>query len=262
MSTTQEAERPTDQEILDYERKLKEEMTGSQPLVGDLSPDLSTLQAEYADGSPIFLRKIQSLSQTHPRMRSIKKDGNCFYRAFCFGFCDAYIRMMGSEDGRRWCRKAMEMVEGTRSLLEKAGYDPIVSEDFYEPFKDALAVGEPNAEGLPGASYEVAVGKLVEMFRTENRDLYEAFILDSYPSLDAFIASQVEPMNIESDQIHIVAMSNALKVSVKVADLDISDTDLNFHEISPMEPLEGVDEKDQPVITLLYRPGHYDLVYK
>ncbi|KAI8850556.1 peptidase C65 Otubain-domain-containing protein [Chytridium lagenaria] len=249
-------DRPTDQEILDYERKLKQELTGDQPLVGALT-DLTHLRLEYATGSPIFQRKIETLATTHPCMRSIKKDGNCFYELSALRFAMLWRGMMG---------------KATRGLLKEGGYDPIVSEDFYEPFREAVGVGE-------GAErYEEAAEKLVEMFRTEytsdtivcymrlvtaallktNRDLYEAFILDSYPSLDAFIASQVEPMNIESDQIHIVAMSNALKINIKVADLDATDTDLNFHEFSPMDPVVGVEV---PTITLLYRPGHYDIVY-
>ncbi|KAJ3210056.1 OTU domain, ubiquitin aldehyde binding [Dinochytrium kinnereticum] len=274
-----DASRPTDQEILDYERKLKQEMTGSQPLVGDLT-DLTPLRLEYAEGAAIFQKKIEALSQTHPHMRSIKKDGNCFYRAFCFAFCESYVRRLCS-GGDGWCRVALKQVEGTRELLKEAGYDPIVSEDFYEPFRDALNVAEPAEAGGAGLGCEEAVAKLIEIFRTEytsdtivcymrlvtaallktNRDLYEAFILDSYPSLDAFIASQVEPMNIESDQIHIVAMANALKVSIKVADLDTSDSELNYHELTPMDPMQAVPVKDQPVITLLYRPGHYDIVY-
>lgn len=65
-------------------------------------------------------------------------------------------------------------------------------------------------------------------------------------------------MNVESDQIHIVAMANALKITVKVANLDSTPTDMNFHEISPME-IEYTG--DAPSVGLLYRPGHYDILY-
>ena len=64
----------------------------------------------------------------------------------------------------------------------------------------------------------------------------------------------------ESDQIHIVAMANAFGVTIKVANLDNSSTpnnEINMHEISPMmDSVSGV-----PVITILYRPGHYDIIY-
>jgi ubiquitin thioesterase protein OTUB1 len=66
-------------------------------------------------------------------------------------------------------------------------------------------------------------------------------------------------VNIESDQIHIVAICNAIGVTCKVVYLDSSSTDvLNTHTISPMnEELPGA-----PVICLLYRPGHYDILYE
>lgn len=65
-------------------------------------------------------------------------------------------------------------------------------------------------------------------------------------------------MNVESDQIHIVAMANALGVAVKVANLDQSgDKECNFHEITPIDGFQGV----QPMVGLLYRPGHYDIIY-
>jgi Peptidase C65 Otubain len=59
---------------------------------------------------------------------------------------------------------------------------------------------------------------------------------------------------------HIVAMANAFGLEVRVANLDTTTTDkgINYHEISAMEPI-AVD--NAPQIALLYRPGHYDILY-
>jgi ubiquitin thioesterase protein OTUB1 len=62
-------------------------------------------------------------------------------------------------------------------------------------------------------------------------------------------------VHVESDEIHIVAMANVFGITVRVANLDRSDTKLNFHEISPNDESIGF-------ISLLYRPGHYDIVYE
>jgi ubiquitin thioesterase protein OTUB1 len=89
--------------------------------------------------------------------------------------------------------------------------------------------------------------------------LYEAFVLDSHPSLDDFISKNVEPLDQESDQIHIVAMSNAFGITIKIGNLDSTPCKdgINFHSISPMfNQVEGC-----PPLTLLYRPGHYDILY-
>ena len=67
-------------------------------------------------------------------------------------------------------------------------------------------------------------------------------------------------VNVEADQIHITAMANLLGIRIKVANLDPTATPdgINYHDIEPMEPLP-VD--DQTSIVLLYRPGHYDILY-
>lgn len=69
----------------------------------------------------------------------------------------------------------------------------------------------------------------------------------------------IPKVGIEADQPHIVAIANALGVTIKIANLDPTVTDgVNYHELSPMEPL-AVD--DSPEVVLLYRPGHYDILY-
>ena len=71
-------------------------------------------------------------------------------------------------------------------------------------------------------------------------------------------------MGIESDQIHIVAMVNEFGVSVQVETLDLSPTsggEINHHVISPMDPDLDEGASPTPVLHLLYRPGHYDVLY-
>lgn len=55
-------------------------------------------------------------------------------------------------------------------------------------------------------------------------------------------------------------MANVFGLEIKVANLDTteSSTGINYHEISAMEPIQ-VD--NAPTISLLYRPGHYDILY-
>lgn len=206
-------------------------------------------------------------------MRSVRKDGNCFYRAFAFRFCELLLQNRGMQ----WQKVAIERAKESKALLTTMGYDMGLLEDFWEGFDNALTLhSSPEDEFKSDAESAAA---LLEMFQTQHlcdtivcylrlvtaallkrdRDLYEAFILDDYPSLDAFISSCVDPMNVESDQIHIVAMANAFGIDIRVANLDTTPSDsINYHDISPMEPMQ-VDQV--PCITLLYRPGHYDILY-
>lgn len=78
-------------------------------------------------------------------------------------------------------------------------------------------------------------------------------------------------MGEESDHIHITALSDALGVPVRVVYLDRSSCDsggvsVNHHDFIPAAGNSSdasVDSSDtiNPSITLLYRPGHYDIMY-
>lgn len=85
-----------------------------------------------------------------------------------------------------------------------------------------------------------------------------------------FCKSSVEPMGEESDHVHITALSDALGVPIRVVYLDRSSCDtggvsVNHHDFIPYGALQtaasGSTEAISPFITLLYRPGHYDILY-
>lgn len=79
-------------------------------------------------------------------------------------------------------------------------------------------------------------------------------------------------MGEESDHVHITALSDALGVPIRVVYLDRSSLDsggisVNHHDFSPaaaaadLPNTSGSSETVSPFITLLYRPGHYDILY-
>ena len=198
-------------------------------------------------------------------MRSVKKDGNCFYRALAYALSEYMMTLHGSQ----WHQYMQQRASQTKDLLSSMGYDMDLFQDFYDLFHQSIQFTKNDTLQVEEFfNTEYMSDTVVCYFRLVTaailkRDsiLYEAFILDSFPSIQEFSATQVEPMNVESDQIHIVAMSNALGIDIKIANLDPSPTHgkgINYHEISPMEPS---NVSDAPVITLLYRPGHYDILY-
>lgn len=77
-------------------------------------------------------------------------------------------------------------------------------------------------------------------------------------------------MGEESDHVHITALSDALGIPIRVVYLDRSSCDtggvsVNHHDFTPvagdLPSASGSSEKKNPFITLLYRPGHYDILY-
>jgi hypothetical protein len=58
-------------------------------------------------------------------------------------------------------------------------------------------------------------------------------------------------------QIQIMALCQALDYPLKIAYLDRSGGTLNFHDIHLSEAIP----KTRHSLRMLYRPGHYDLLY-
>ncbi|KAM0867475.1 hypothetical protein ACQ4PT_041981 [Festuca glaucescens] len=70
---------------------------------------------------------------------------------------------------------------------------------------------------------------------------------------------KVIPMWAEGDEVHLVALTDVLHVPLQIVIVDISATEEpNTHII-----YESPDDLPLvPCVTLLYRPGHYDIIYK
>ncbi|CAN4106399.1 unnamed protein product [Withania somnifera] len=96
---------------------------------------------------------------------------------------------------------------------------------------------------------------------------FEPFILGlTNASVEQFCKSAVEPMGEESDHVQITALSDALGVPIRVMYLDRSSCEnnsinVNHHDFIPTDGEVGNSMATSPSITLLYRPGHYDMLY-
>ncbi|KAI9007727.1 peptidase C65 Otubain-domain-containing protein [Hyaloraphidium curvatum] len=247
--------RPSDQEILNYERRIKEEFD-RMPAITELQ-GFEVLMKEYENAEEILRTKLKKLASAHKGFRSVKKDGNCFFRAFGYRLAE----LIWERDGSDWQRKAMENALRTKQMLVDVGYEVGAIEDFYDQFMETL-----QKQDNPGTLLEIFQGyasdtvvchlrlcTAAELKR--NKELYEGF--SEIPIAD-LVAQSVEPMYVEADNLQIIAMVNALGcVNVKIANLDASATELNYHEFSPME---APDSSKLPTIELLFRPGHYDIL--
>ena len=76
-------------------------------------------------------------------------------------------------------------------------------------------------------------------------------------SIDHFCNSEIEPIDKEADQIQIIALINSLELTIKIVYLDA-----NVQKKEPQILQIPEDSKQEIFIELLYRPGHYDILYK
>lgn len=85
-------------------------------------------------------------------------------------------------------------------------------------------------------------------------DDYEGMNSTSGMDVSTFCSREVEPMNRECGMVQVAALAGCLGVRVKIEYMDgRSTTGMVCHEFG--EGNAGME------ITLLYRPGHYDILY-
>ncbi|KAL3599354.1 hypothetical protein D5086_007272, partial [Populus alba] len=222
----------------------------SVPFVGDKEP-LSALAAEYQSGSPILLQKIKVLGDKYVAIRRTRGDGNCFFRSFMF----SYLEHILEKQDRAEVDRIKANVEECRKTLQSLGYVDFTFEDFFALFLEQLD------DVLQGNETSISHEELLNRSRDQS-------VSDYGELLDKVM---VEPMGEESDHVHITALSDALGVPIRVVYLDRSSCDaggvsVNHHDFVPaprnLPSATGAgSESINPFITLLYRPGHYDILY-
>jgi ubiquitin thioesterase protein OTUB1 len=70
---------------------IVKEIRESQALTSDLL-DIEGLKAHYkAESSKYFELGVNALAKEYSKMRTIRGDGNCYYRAFLYSLCEKVL---------------------------------------------------------------------------------------------------------------------------------------------------------------------------
>lgn len=247
-----------DEKIVAQQSQIEKEIAENSPLVSR-KYNLSVLLNEYSIDDVVYRQKINELLKKFKHIRRTRGDGNCFFRAFAFAYLESLI---GNKD----------KIQNLRNLTNKCaedllnlGYHSFTIEDFKDVFSDILDKLECNMTSQklevdifcdPGLSDYIVVffRLMVSCFLQMNSEFYLSFISEEYQTIKDFCSHEVEPMYRESDHIHIIALTNFIKIPVGIIYLDrtIDQNKATQHNFP---------EDSQPDITILYRPGHYDIIY-
>ncbi|CAE6387480.1 unnamed protein product [Rhizoctonia solani] len=284
----------SDEDIFALTQNIKNEEASRRPLVSPISP-LWELRLEfsptadttdsgvsdYEGPSANVLRKIDWL-RTHGGWQAIRRtrgDGDCFYRSLAFAYIE---KIMTAPEPGLAVATSLSHLESTLPLLERAGFQKIVFEDFYEAFAELIQQVVPAPGKLPltneslleqfqnpeiSNSIVVFLRLLTSAYiRLSPEDDFTPFLIhpDTGEMVDVrtFVETFVEATGREADHPQIMALSRALRVRIEVAYLDNSSgkqledgtLPIDFVKFSP----EGSDEDGTKPVVLLYRPGHYD----
>eukprot|EP01065_Artemidia_motanka_P042278 TRINITY_DN5639_c0_g2_i1.p1 TRINITY_DN5639_c0_g2~~TRINITY_DN5639_c0_g2_i1.p1 ORF type:complete len:491 (+),score=161.36 TRINITY_DN5639_c0_g2_i1:174-1475(+) len=221
--------------------------------VGDREP-LTSLIEEFEKGAVVMATKVRELPSRYKAMRRTRKDGNCFVRAFIFGFLE-HCSVSGHA-GREEARKVLAVLEELAAPLREFRE---VSEEFLRVLmtqvRDA-SNGELDVQVLVlwarGQMCEYAIQALrwiASHHVQKNAAFFEPFVGDCYD----YCTRQIEVVGTEFEQPSIIALTSALGVGVRIEYIDNSAGDCCNQLTFP--------EEQRPSVHLVYKPGHYDLIY-
>ena len=248
--------KPRYEDIINYENEIRKEIEETTPLVSDLKPT-SDLQKEFENSE--YSESIKTIINKYENIRLIRRDGNCFYRAFLYRLFEE-ISLSKNENLYKNINK---IIETTKDLTGRNGYDWIVIEDFYNEFNHELQlaftidinnsrefIDKLFSDKEKGNYLIVFVRLFIAAYLLENRILYQSFIFDE--DFETWIHREVEAIDNECDQIQIMGIVNAFNVCVRIETLTPKSVDtMKFPEDSNLDVLFSV----------LFRPGHYDILY-
>ncbi|KAL5333055.1 peptidase C65 Otubain-domain-containing protein [Aspergillus crustosus] len=258
---------------------LSEEMGRYQELSDKYEPGLpgplvshkqstNAIAMEYANADPAFATKTAALAVTHPHSRIMKGDGNCGWRAVAFGYFENLFNLRDPTHAHR----ELLRIKSLSTLLDQVGvqdtmYEMFVdmTEEVFESVMDAINRGERHDSFLVEVfDDEYKSNSIITHFRLLtsawmklNHQRYQAFL--SMP-LDQYCSTQIDPVKTEIDEIGLQALVDGViegsGLIVQILYLDRSEGDaVTPHVLTSARPAIGA-------IRLLYRPGHYDLLYQ
>ncbi|KAM0834654.1 hypothetical protein ACQ4PT_063453 [Festuca glaucescens] len=238
------------------------------PTIHEKEP-LSSLEAELVYKA--MKDKANMLLANYSEYRKVSGDGSCLYRSFIYSYLEQLVKVSPGEE--------LRLIGTLEPLLEKFQrlHLPGSYADGHNAFVNLILDCMDHKQTLSVSDYEDWIFK-----KSQNEKKFSEII--SYlrlvaavqicsevekfrhviPELDplrpeAWCRRNVIPMQAEGDEVHLVALTDVLHVPLQIVIVDISASEEpNTHII-----YESPDALPLfPCVTLLYRPGHYDIIYK
>ncbi|KAL6077121.1 OTU domain, ubiquitin aldehyde binding [Balamuthia mandrillaris] len=234
-------------------------------------------------------KKINALKAVYPRWHAIRGDGNCFYRAVWTGYSRLFCRLPTDEHNFEEERLRFQNVLCANQHLFHQ-LKPETKELLFAQLKK-LSLSPPHNENEASTTEATTNDEATEASKKEEEKEEELFsqLINDEATSDGFVlflrlltsdtlrkgkdfyslflddddddkggvfeqrCQRAETMGEEAEQLEMVALLSALGVSAKVWRLERGGKGITSVVLPD-------DSKKQQLLTLLYRPGHYDLL--
>jgi len=253
----------------EYEPKLEGPAVGDKTLI-------TAITEEYAKADPVYVQKTTNLPQTYSHYRPIIGDGNCGWRAVGFRYFETLITRCSTAQ----LEAERERLEQLNSFIETAsGVQLDIFVDFanetFDLFRRLSALAGDPEQAVAELCRSFNHGDIVNAILWHLRLLVSSWIKGHSATFANFTGSDhgvhgycstvIDPPNTEIDHLGLKALVDVLLKPagfvLEVAYLDRTPgTQVNTYRF-PEETTGRHPSELGPLIHLLYRPDHYDILY-
>ncbi|KAI0475863.1 peptidase C65 Otubain-domain-containing protein [Xylariaceae sp. FL0804] len=223
----------------------------------DYKPDL---QAD-----PIYIAKTSALPQTYSHYRPIQGDGNCGWRAIAFAYFEVLVRsgdVNQLQDERLRLAKLNEGIAGGEDLVEETDvlFDDLAAAMVGGGDPNDILFARFNDDDI--ARYLVYHHRLLAAARLRAApDEYRHFLTED---IESYVQGTVMPLDREIEDICVTMIAEILLKPARIG-LGIVYLDRSAGTEANTIPMTDNWEETSVLgrnIYLLYRPGHYDILYR
>eukprot|EP00536_Pseudo-nitzschia_multiseries_P007914 jgi/Psemu1/196680/e_gw1.191.20.1 len=261
---------------------INDEIKASQKLTSDLM-HIFELSKTFANGNESntngFLQGCSYLETQYTNYRAVRGDGNCYYRAFLFALVENLCKL---ETNRNELERIRKYVHQSIEEVVKSGYDRSTIEMFHDEIVDLLdAVTDEKEKGSSSMSSSLHkklneenatsdycvwyLRVITSVYLKSDPNRFIHFLDDpSYVDVATYCSREIEPMGKECSMVGVLALAEAFQICVAIEYLDGRPFDEKSRKLTRHyfgDKKDGISDL-KPTITLLYRPGHYDILYK
>ncbi|KAI9738012.1 MAG: hypothetical protein M1834_009382 [Cirrosporium novae-zelandiae] len=245
------------------------------PLIGE-KKSTNFIKEEYAKADPVYQEKTAHLPQTYSHFRTTRGDGNCGWRSV--GFC--YFETLAELGDHAKVMAEYSRLKSMNNLISVVGYDLSLYADFAEQtfdlLKELAQVILDKQDPVPMLverfnTFEVSNAIIVHLrvmtgaWLQTHIEQYQPFLLDQ--TISQYCKSTIDPFHPEIDNLGMQALIDAViqpaGIAVEIQYLDRSaGHEVNVLKFQAQNPDGTPIDPNAPTFRLLYRPGHYDILYK
>lgn len=268
-ATSTSSTAPADRELYEQNEATIAALRQEQETLPQIGPveSVNVIEGEFEQNS-VFATKLKNLK--FRKIRRARRDGNCFYRSYLFGILEKCL----TDQKLREHVVNFFVTESLDSCGKVGGYEEMIISDMQDEVLDDLlrvlnfidddrklsAATDKTVDDVHSAFLKDDLNYSICYLRCctstgikKDREQYAPFLEQD---IDSFCISEVDPINKEADMVQIQALTTFCKVPIAIHYLDQNPGDVcNLMEF-------GDKSLVAEPINLLYRPGHYDLLYE